>query len=483
MLDNISSKFVREINGRKHRGSRLSRKAWRVYWVLLWAVTDRNYTPVCESRRFHSLPRMCSCFVSQTGPATGNPPRHMNNPSPMLRDSTAFGHGTQCSFKLHTKWRFFHMLKNVWHPWPQITCHQRPLETHFLNRNIPRWAHRLKQNDCLISGRGIFEPCSHRGTGKDGGDRAVTWRTELCWLGGQNVVSVTDPTNHIHTSTYIYTYIHTYTHTYIYAYIHTYTHTHEYIHTHTHTHVYNHIHIHTHIHTHIYTYTHTYIHTHTHTHVYNHIHIHTHIHTHIHIYIHTHIHTHIHTYIHTHTYIYTYIHTYTHIHTYIHTHTHTHKYIHTHTYIHTYTYMHAYTHILTRWFTYDRDYLCVNKSQFVSVIFEPPCIYIHTHTYIHAYKHTYIYTYTHTFIYTHTYKHIYTHIQTYIHTNTRTPIQCTLIIIIGRGYISLLIANFWPHVSFLTTDYCNIILFTKECESHPSPHRWQTNMQFLHKLN
>jgi hypothetical protein len=28
----------------------------------------------------------------------------------------------------------------------------------------------------------------------------------------------------------------------------------------------------------------------------------------------------------------------------------------------------------TRWFKYDRDYLCVNKSQFVPVIFEPPCI-------------------------------------------------------------------------------------------------------------
>jgi hypothetical protein len=26
------------------------------------------------------------------------------------------------------------------------------------------------------------------------------------------------------------------------------------------------------------------------------------------------------------------------------------------------------------WFKYDRDYLCVNKSQFVPVIFEPPCI-------------------------------------------------------------------------------------------------------------
>jgi hypothetical protein len=28
----------------------------------------------------------------------------------------------------------------------------------------------------------------------------------------------------------------------------------------------------------------------------------------------------------------------------------------------------------TRWFKYDQDYLCVNKSQFVPVIFEPPCI-------------------------------------------------------------------------------------------------------------
>jgi hypothetical protein len=28
----------------------------------------------------------------------------------------------------------------------------------------------------------------------------------------------------------------------------------------------------------------------------------------------------------------------------------------------------------TRWFKYDRDYLYVNKSQFVPVIFQPPCI-------------------------------------------------------------------------------------------------------------
>jgi hypothetical protein len=29
--------------------------------------------------------------------------------------------------------------------------------------------------------------------------------------------------------------------------------------------------------------------------------------------------------------------------------------------------------VCTRWFKYDRDYLCVNKSQFVPVIFQPPC--------------------------------------------------------------------------------------------------------------
>jgi hypothetical protein len=28
----------------------------------------------------------------------------------------------------------------------------------------------------------------------------------------------------------------------------------------------------------------------------------------------------------------------------------------------------------TKWFKYDRDDFCVNKSQFVPVIFEPPCI-------------------------------------------------------------------------------------------------------------
>jgi hypothetical protein len=32
------------------------------------------------------------------------------------------------------------------------------------------------------------------------------------------------------------------------------------------------------------------------------------------------------------------------------------------------------TKVFTRWFKYDREDLCVNKSQFVPVIFEPPCI-------------------------------------------------------------------------------------------------------------
>jgi hypothetical protein len=31
--------------------------------------------------------------------------------------------------------------------------------------------------------------------------------------------------------------------------------------------------------------------------------------------------------------------------------------------------------LITRWFKYDRDYLCVNKSQFVPVIFEPPYMF------------------------------------------------------------------------------------------------------------
>ena len=34
----------------------------------------------------------------------------------------------------------------------------------------------------------------------------------------------------------------------------------------------------------------------------------------------------------------------------------------------------CYIFIYTRWFKYDRDDLCVNKSQFVPVIFKPPCI-------------------------------------------------------------------------------------------------------------
>ena len=48
----------------------------------------------------------------------------------------------------------------------------------------------------------------------------------------------------------------------------------------------------------------------------------------------------------------------------------------------------------TRWFKYDRDWLCVNKSQFVPVIFEPPCIIV-TEAFKDLYmlkdiKHTYI---------------------------------------------------------------------------------------------
>jgi hypothetical protein len=34
----------------------------------------------------------------------------------------------------------------------------------------------------------------------------------------------------------------------------------------------------------------------------------------------------------------------------------------------------------TRWFKYDRDWLCVNNSQFVPVVFEPPCT-SRTHVY------------------------------------------------------------------------------------------------------
>jgi hypothetical protein len=36
----------------------------------------------------------------------------------------------------------------------------------------------------------------------------------------------------------------------------------------------------------------------------------------------------------------------------------------------------------TRWFKYDRDYLCVNKSQFVPVIFQPPCTFFQSHTFM-----------------------------------------------------------------------------------------------------
>jgi hypothetical protein len=43
--------------------------------------------------------------------------------------------------------------------------------------------------------------------------------------------------------------------------------------------------------------------------------------------------------------------------------------------------------IYTRWFKYDRDDLCVNKSQFVPVIFEPPCIYIYIHVDIYYHHH------------------------------------------------------------------------------------------------
>jgi hypothetical protein len=40
--------------------------------------------------------------------------------------------------------------------------------------------------------------------------------------------------------------------------------------------------------------------------------------------------------------------------------------------------------VYTRWFRYDQDDLCVNKSQFVPVIFEPPCICAHTQFYVHV---------------------------------------------------------------------------------------------------
>ena len=44
------------------------------------------------------------------------------------------------------------------------------------------------------------------------------------------------------------------------------------------------------------------------------------------------------------------------------------------------------TRFNTRWFKYDRDYLCVNKSQFVPVIFEPPCIFSDVKSQFHRRK-------------------------------------------------------------------------------------------------
>jgi hypothetical protein len=38
----------------------------------------------------------------------------------------------------------------------------------------------------------------------------------------------------------------------------------------------------------------------------------------------------------------------------------------------------AFPELYKMWFKYDRDYLCVNKSQFVPVIFEPPYINVIT---------------------------------------------------------------------------------------------------------
>jgi hypothetical protein len=38
-------------------------------------------------------------------------------------------------------------------------------------------------------------------------------------------------------------------------------------------------------------------------------------------------------------------------------------------------------YLYTRWFKCDRDYLCVNKSQFVPVIFEPPCTCVSSNNY------------------------------------------------------------------------------------------------------
>ena len=48
------------------------------------------------------------------------------------------------------------------------------------------------------------------------------------------------------------------------------------------------------------------------------------------------------------------------------------------------------SHRYTRWFKYDRDRLCVNKSQFVPVMFEPPCIFnLKTGTGTPFFQHTY----------------------------------------------------------------------------------------------
>jgi hypothetical protein len=44
----------------------------------------------------------------------------------------------------------------------------------------------------------------------------------------------------------------------------------------------------------------------------------------------------------------------------------------------TVTFYMTFTFSCTRWFKYDRDYLYVNKSQFVPVIFEPTCIKVLT---------------------------------------------------------------------------------------------------------
>jgi hypothetical protein len=51
-------------------------------------------------------------------------------------------------------------------------------------------------------------------------------------------------------------------------------------------------------------------------------------------------------------------------------------------------YIYIYTHTHTRWFKYDRDWVCVNKSQFVPVIFEPPCLCVYIYIYIYIYAAT-----------------------------------------------------------------------------------------------